>query len=214
MNRHDRRQQTKLRRTGGTEDRQLLRTGLEAQARTWGFPSVESMRDAYFAAVKAIVERLPDDPTLSIGDCYMISAAAFATAGGGPMQVFAAQLFMALEPFLRKPLRPSAREEAVILGMVRKYLDAAELRGAWSLEGVGELRLNDNGNDVDLSAAALSPSEAVPKEDSCWVCKKPFTGGGMVACVPYDGAPPGWTSVQVHEACQPLLGRHFSGDPS
>lgn len=214
MNRHERRQQAKLQRSGGREDPQLWRTGLEAQARNWGFPSVESMVEAHFAGAKAIVDRLPDDPTLSIGDCYMICAAAFATAGGGPMQTFAAQLVMTLEPFIRKDRRPNAREEVAILAMVRKYLEAVEIRGAWSLEGVGELRLNDGENDVDLSAAALNPSVQVPREDICWLCKGPFATSDLVVVVPYDGAPPGWSTVQIHGSCESLLRHRPSGEPS
>jgi len=174
------------------------------------------MVEAHFTAAKAIVDRLPVDPTLSLGDCYMICAAAFATATGGPMHKFAAQFIVMLEPFLRKkaPRGPNEHEAAAILAMVRTYLDAVALRGAWSLEGVGELRLNDRGNDVDMSAATLMPGVAVPEDRTCWLCKKPFAEGEMVAVVPYDGAPPGWTSVQIHASCEPLLGRNVSGDLS
>lgn len=203
MNRHERRAQAKLGRSG--DGSKVYQTGLESQARNWGFPNVEAMREAHFFAAKAIVDRLPDDPTLSIGDCYMISACAFATAGGGATQTQYAQMFMSIEPFVRKDRRPTESEARQILSHIRKYLEAVELRGAWSLKGVGELSINDGPNDVDLSAESLNPSVAQVRNKTCFVCGKPFEKGQMVASAPYKHAPPPWTTVEVHKDCVRLL---------
>lgn len=215
MNRHFRRQQhAKQRRSDGVDEGRVWQAGLEAQARNFGFPSVESMAKAYLLEVRALVRRLPDDPTLSIGDCLRICIAACATAGGG--RVFVAEFVVMLDPFIRRSRRrrPDEQETAAILAKVRTYLEAVEMHGTWSMKGVEKLRLNevDDLDDVKMSAAALSPSVAVPPEDSCWICKRPLIGS-MVAVVPYDDAPPGWTSVQVHASCVPLL-RGQSGEPS
>lgn len=200
MNRHERRRQAKVGRGGDSTG--AYQAGLETQARNWGFPDIESMREAHFFAAKAIVDRLPQDPTLSIGDCYMISACAFATAGGGATQTQYAQMFMSIEPFVRKDRRPTGSEARQILSHICKYLEAVELRGGWSLKGVGELSINDGPNDVDLSA---SPSIAQPRNKTCFVCGQPFKSGDMLCTTPYKHAPPPWTTVEIHKDCLPLL---------
>lgn len=204
MNRHERRRQAKL---GHDDERdaQQLQIGLETQARNYGFPSVEALREAHFLAAKAIVDRLAQNPTLSIGDCYVFAASAFATAGGPATRTHSAELFMSLDPFIQKPCRPNESEQRQILTYVRRYLEAVEARGGWSLEGVGALSIVDGPHDADLSAASLNPAVEVTRVTTCCVCQQPFKKGEMICSTPYEHAPAGWTSVDVHEACVSML---------